>query len=143
MIYISHRGNLTGKNPDKENSPEYIIKALEKGFDVEVDVWLVKKEFYLGHDKPQYPIATRILQNGKIWCHAKNIHTLLALMASNTHCFYHDTEKIALTSRGYLWTYPGEELTPASIAVLPDVRVTGAGVCSDFIEEVREKCFHT
>ena len=134
---------MTGKNVDRENSPEYIIEALEKGFDVEVDVWLVGKEFHLGHDKPQYPIATRILQNGKLWCHAKDIKTLFALLASNTHCFYHTDEKVALTSRGYLWTYPGEQLTPASIAVLPDVRMSGGGICSDIIEEVREKCSHT
>ena len=28
MIYISHRGNLTGKNPKMENKPSYISDAL-------------------------------------------------------------------------------------------------------------------
>ena len=108
---------------------------------MEVDVWLKDKEFWLGHDKPTYPIATRILQNGKIWCHAKNIQTMFALMASNAHCFYHTDEKVVLTSRGYLWTYPNQDLTPASIAVLPDIRTNGAGICSDVIEDI--KCNHT
>ena len=39
MILISHRGNIDGPNPKLENSPEYIQLAMEKGFDVEVDVW--------------------------------------------------------------------------------------------------------
>ena len=38
MILISHRGNLEGKNPEKENSPIYVLQALSKGFDVEVDI---------------------------------------------------------------------------------------------------------
>ena len=38
MILISHRGNLNGTSPF-ENHPEYIQKALLKGFDVEIDVW--------------------------------------------------------------------------------------------------------
>ena len=34
MILISHRGNLTGKNPERENHPDYIKEALDLGFDV-------------------------------------------------------------------------------------------------------------
>ena len=40
MIYISHRGNIEGKSEKNENNPEYIMKAVDKGFDVEIDVWL-------------------------------------------------------------------------------------------------------
>ena len=43
MILISHRGNLKGINPQRENEPLYIVEALEKGFDVEIDVWWKKK----------------------------------------------------------------------------------------------------
>ena len=35
MILISHRGNLSGKNEELENSPEYIMNALNYGFNVE------------------------------------------------------------------------------------------------------------
>ena len=57
MIYISHRGNLTGKNPELENSPVYIYQAIDKGFDVEIDLRYdtLNKKLYLGHDEPQYP----------------------------------------------------------------------------------------
>ena len=34
MIYISHRGNTAGKNINMENHPDFISKAIEKGFDV-------------------------------------------------------------------------------------------------------------
>ncbi len=39
MKYISHRGNLTGINLERENSPDYIMEAVTADFDVEVDVW--------------------------------------------------------------------------------------------------------
>ena len=57
QFLISHRGNLNGKNEDLENHPDYIMAAIHKGFDVEVDVWLYKDRLYLGHDKPQYPTS--------------------------------------------------------------------------------------
>ena len=72
MIYISHRGNLEGKNPERENHPIYIIEALSQGYDVEIDVWYVDRSFFLGHDAPQYKVDTKFLQNANLWCHAKN-----------------------------------------------------------------------
>ena len=53
------------------------------------------------------------------------------------HCFFHHEDDVTLTSQGYLWTYPGRDLTKNSIAVLPDGEVPEdiAGICSDFIEE--------
>ena len=45
MILISHRGNLDGVNPDRENSPTYIKEAISSGFDVEIDVhWYDNEE---------------------------------------------------------------------------------------------------
>ena len=54
MKIISHRGNLTGPNPIRENSIDYIEEAIAEGFDVEVDLWVDDNECYLGHDDPQY-----------------------------------------------------------------------------------------
>jgi len=54
--YISHRGNIDGRIPNSENSPEYISLALSKGYEVEIDVWFVDGSFYLGHDEPYYLI---------------------------------------------------------------------------------------
>jgi len=134
MILISHRGNLNGKS-DRENSPDYIEEALSQGFDVEVDVWYDGKQFWLGHDKPQYKVSEGFLEHPNLWCHAKNIEGLYSMLEDDIHCFWHQEDDVTLTSRGFFWTYPGKELTKKSIAVLPDKKpnVEVAGVCSDFI----------
>ena len=56
MIKIAHRGNLFGRIPERENSPEYIQEALAAGYDVEVDVWFEEGKLFLGHAKPQYEV---------------------------------------------------------------------------------------
>ena len=142
MILISHRGNLNGKS-NKENKPGYIHKALWQGFDVEIDVWYIDDEFWLGHDIPQYKIEENFLENPRLWCHAKNIDTLYKMTSNSLiHCFWHQDDDVTLTSRGYLWTYPGKQLTKKSICVLPEFEdkkskvilpKNVAGICSDFI----------
>ena len=143
MIYISHRGNIKGKNPDTENSVPYIKEALRKGFDVEVDVWRVDDEWFLGHDDPQYKTNIDFLCDERLWCHAKNIEALHEMMKSDIHCFWHQEDDVTLTSRGYLWTYPGKELTESSICVLPEsvnhTSIACAGICSDYIDEYRQR----
>ena len=59
MDLIAHRGNTNGSFESYENEPMYIDKAIQEGFDVEVDVWYVDGVLYLGHDKPQYGINFR------------------------------------------------------------------------------------
>ena len=49
MKIISHRGNLTGSNPEAEPHPAYIQEALAKGVHVEVDVGLESGVWKLGH----------------------------------------------------------------------------------------------
>jgi hypothetical protein len=135
MILISHRGNLNGKTDD-ENKPKYIEEALSQGFDVEVDVWYIDNQFWLGHDKPQYKVSEGFLEHHSLWCHAKNIQALYVMDKNyHIHCFWHQEDDVTLTSRGFFWTYPGKELTESSIAVLPDSKPTVKvkGICSDFI----------
>jgi len=54
MKFISHRGNLTGPNPERENHPSYILEATANGFEVEIDLWYENGKLILGHDEPQY-----------------------------------------------------------------------------------------
>lgn len=106
MKYICHRGNTLGSNPIMENKPEYIQKALEMGYDAEVDVWLQSDGFYLGHDAPNYKITRNFIQNQKLWVHCKNIDAYLELFNySNVNCFFQENEKMVMTSRGYLWAH--------------------------------------
>ena len=53
MKLIAHRGNTNGRNKLEENSPDYIKDAIKKGYDVEIDAWLMDG-IYLGHDNPEY-----------------------------------------------------------------------------------------
>ena len=52
MLLISHRGNISGIDKQSENKPDYILNALNIGYDVEIDIWHYKNELYLGHDEP-------------------------------------------------------------------------------------------
>lgn len=138
MILIAHRGNRDGPDNLKENTVSYLSRAMDKGYDVEVDVWSVRGLWYLGHDGPEHKINVQFLQNEHVWCHAKNIPTLVDLLAAGCHCFFHDKDDATLTSKGFIWTYPGKILTERSVAVLPELHnsvVNGAyGVCSDFVD---------
>ena len=102
MIFISHRGNICGPNPDHENNPEQITKVVSMGFDVEIDVWYQNDAWYLGHDKPQTEIDISFLKNTKLWCHAKNLSALEKMIDLNIHCFWHQTDDYTLTSNGYI-----------------------------------------
>jgi len=140
MFLISHRGNINGKIPEKENSPAYINEAISSGFDVEIDVWYENNNLYLGHDYPQYQIDMSFLKNDKLWCHCKSLEALSELVIHNVHCFFHESDDATLTSRGYIWTFPKKTLVKKSICVLPEIGYHGSldictGICSDFIWE--------
>ena len=42
MKIISHRGNINGIIPEKENRPSYIDSAIGCGYEVEVDIRYIK-----------------------------------------------------------------------------------------------------
>lgn len=143
MFFIAHRGNVTGRRPNLENFPDYVQRALSQGFDVEVDVWYVDGQFWLGHDGPTFEVGLDFLRNPKVWCHAKDIDTLYKLTTlPGIHYFFHEDDQVAMTSGGYLWTFPGKLLTTKSICVMPEksgqsVDVLCAGICSDDINKYR------
>lgn len=141
QLLISHRGNTNGSNSERENSLEYIIEALNLKFDVEIDVWFVDNKFYLGHDYPKYKINKQFLKTKGLWCHAKNLTALTEMLfISDINCFWHQEDDVTLTSKNYIWTYPGKPIAnKKAIAVCPE-RVqywdisTAYGICSDFIK---------
>jgi hypothetical protein len=150
MIYISHRGNLNGPKPELENNPQYIEAAIASGFDVEVDLWANDSGLFLGHDGPQYSVPKEWLidRTNQIWIHCKNKEALSFAMQHDLHCFFHDTDDYTITSRGYVWAYPGKKSTSTKcIKVLPELswweinsgwKTQFAGVCSDFIAELNK-----
>lgn len=142
MIFISHRGNISGKSLDFENKPSYINRAIELGFHVEIDVWFEGGEFWLGHDFPQYKTDYKFLVNEKLWCHAKNIEALFEMKKYVIHYFWHENDKVTLTSKNYVWAYPTNNLLKGSIAVIPDYSEYDfsdvRGICSDYVGVYRD-----
>lgn len=150
MIYIAHRGNLNGPDPVNENKPEYLLMAIEKGFHVETDLWLINEGLYLGHDEPQYKITTEYLLTIKdmLFCHCKNIDALHFLIKNypEIEYFYHNEDDCVLTSKNHIWNFPGKKLTDLSICVMPEhcnqqVDINCYAVCSDFVINIKNNIF--
>ena len=146
MKLISHRGNINGPIKLLENNPEYIDEALVLNYDVEIDIWVIDSIIYTGHDAPSHKIDLNwILERKKsLWIHAKNISSLefMSNLSHEINYFWHQKDDVVLTSKKFLWTYPGKELTRYSIAVLPELIpfdniLNAYGICSDFISHYK------
>ena len=150
MMFISHRGNLNGRSSEFENSPSFIENAISCGFHVEVDLWSFNNMFWLGHDNPTYLIQNEFLLKhiDALICHAKSPETLIALRTLNRaiHCFYHDDPSpVTLTSRGYIWSAPGQQYSSHSILCVNDpytynydLNTIIAGIFSDNIATIEQ-----
>jgi hypothetical protein len=156
-LLIAHRGLVDGPDKDKENTLAAIISARTQGYDVEIDVWFADGSWWLGHDAPQTKIEydwLRVidrhdyLDRHHAWVHAKSIETLFQLRKYMFagHVFYHEEDPCVLTSSGYIWTYPGQSLTPHSICVMPEYtdailkikELQVFGYCSDWVNKIRD-----
>jgi hypothetical protein len=143
MKLISHRGNINGKIPNNENHPEYIDEALHAGFDVEIDMWWVDGRIYLGHDEPQFEVDDKWLTErmNNLWVHCKNVELLNWIRSTSLHWFWHEEDTLTLTSKGYVWVYPGKQPIIGSIAVMPEIHNEDVskclGVCSDIISRYK------
>lgn len=134
MRLIAHRGNLAGPKPSLENNPTYLREAEARGFEVEVDLWYVDGTFYYGHDAPNrdWPAAVADLQSDRRWCHAKSIDTIEALLRIDAwmiNSFFHSDDDATITTKGFLWTLPGRQLTKRSICVMPEHNHAWANDC--------------
>ncbi len=149
--FISHRGNINGNSPSDENNIDYINKALSDGYDVEVDVWLYNNKYYFGHDEPQYETNIEFICRDyqKLWFHAKNKEVLRSLLRFDfLNVFWHQNDDYTITSKGYIWVFPGKDLVQGSICVMPETieKVQNLsmcfGICSDYIEKYRNELNH-
>lgn len=167
MRLIAHRGLFTvrvlsSKDHFGENHPQQIDAAIAKGYDAEIDLWVIKETdldkinnchlkqagYYLGHDKPEYLIDVNWLDQRKdsLWIHCKNLEAMHIPFGLNH--FWHQNDDYTLTSKGYIWTYPRIELTlsPKSVIVTPEIMFStrevqklirsdvAYGVCTKYIE---------
>ncbi len=105
---IAHRGNTNGRNPLDENRVEYLLHGYETVGAVECDIQVWNGRLYFGHDGPQELVDPAIILQDNWFCHAKDLDALEALLTLEAHSFWHQTDKVTLTSRGYVWCYPGQ-----------------------------------
>jgi len=148
MQYIAHRGNISGKKPGRENTIDYILEAMNYGYDVEIDLWKTPDGFYLGHDEPLKNVPIDFLRENadRLWVHCKNMGALDATMRW-MNSFVHNTDMATITSKGFVWVFPGKPLITGAIAVMPentkeytvpDINLC-SGICSDEISKWKER----
>jgi hypothetical protein len=141
MKLISHRGNINGRFESYENEPNYIDLAISEKYEVEVDVRVIEGILWLGHDKPQYDVDFRWFLDriSKLWIHCKNIEALVYFQECEYefNFFWHQEDDATLTSKNYIWAYPGNQPIKNSIAVMPELNNDDLskclGICSDHI----------
>lgn len=140
MIIIPHRGLIDGPSSELENKKETIERAIEIYGNSEIDLWVMDGGAFLGHDEPTYSVEWKWLAKhaNSLWIHCKNISCLVELNANKNywHYFWHENDTVTMTSRGFIWAYPGKQPIKNSIAVLPelydDCTDYSMGVCTDY-----------
>lgn len=165
MRIISHRGNINGPVAATENSFAAIEKALDIGFDVEIDLWYLAGKFWLGHDQPERSLSIDNLdswsQKGDIYVHCKNIWAAQFFIEDYgfkfrpVFPFMHDNDQAVFLRNEKLWVHPNAVhsvdpfLSKRCIAVLPNVRTAKYdfevdltlekwyGVCTDYPLDLR------
>jgi hypothetical protein len=124
------------------------MEALEKGYDVEVDIWKSNEKMAFGHDAPVCIIKdiNEFLPFSKrLWFHCKNTEALEELHKKTDFMyFWHQNDCYTITSNGYFWTFPGMEILKNSIICLPEIGVytkemlvNCQGICSNYIEKYK------
>lgn len=147
MIIISHRGNLNGPCRAKENTISYIETALMY-FDVEIDVWMINGNLYLGHDDPDQLISENFLTSNseRLWIHCKNIQALEMLKEKDVNCFGHSKDDFVLTSKGYIFTLPGTSQSESSVTVMPEIANSfdkpTLAVCTDYPQKYKNETYN-
>ena len=127
------------------------MEALSHGcYDVEIDVWFINGEWWLGHDKAQYKTTLAFLHTPNLWIHAKSLEALTELCKykDTLQFFSHDSDPVVLTSKSIPWVFPGKPINSSCVIVMPEY-VRGAytdselkecyGICSDYISEYYTK----
>lgn len=156
MKHISHRGNISGREPEKENSPSFIEIAISKGYDVEIDFRTHENKLYLGHDTPDYLVDLDWVFDKKdsLWIHCKDLKTAQKLFelskdVTGLKYFCHNKDDFTLVSSGHIWVHYNpldkfnEYLDGNCIIPLLDLELIEKyynpnvyGICSDYVTDI-------
>jgi len=157
MIYISHRGNLKGAEPELENNPEYIEKAILEGYDVMVDLRLKDGKLYLGSTEPQYELNIDWFEHyaHKLWIKCWDVKIFDFLyredpVGINLRYLWHQhvPMDVCQVSNGFLWLNDTrEDLKGENVIIALESKMgfisrerlaDYAGFCSDFVAHYRD-----
>lgn len=123
MLFISHRGNLNGKNKDIENNPIYINEIIKK-YNVEIDIWKTEDGLFLGHDFPQYKIDDQFLtiNRNKFIIHCKNDESLFYFRNTELHIFFHTNDEFTITNKNIIMVNPNSKtIYKDGILMMPEM----------------------
>jgi hypothetical protein len=150
MKLISHRGNILGPVPSRENRPSYIDSSIQLGYDVEIDIRYINNEFWLGHDKPQYKVDLNWLdlRKNNIWIHCKDVDSasFLSKTKSKFKFFCHSQDYFVLTSTNHLWVHD-LSLSIDESSIIPLItleeleKYSGSkpyAICSDYVSKITQ-----
>lgn len=104
------------------------------GFEVEIDLWYTDNKLSLGHDSPTYTITEDFLTD-KMWIHCKNYEAVEYMSGTNLNWFWHDLDKMTLTSQGKIWCFPDVYIDGGITVQLGKPRRINKnilGVCTDY-----------
>jgi len=132
---ISHRGNIRGPIPDKENRPSYIDCAIGSGYNVEIDVRSINGELWLGHDGPQYKVEHRWLRERReyLWLHCKNMEAAIECWTYQSFC--HSNDPFTYTSTGKIWLHD-LSMKINTNTIIPLIELDQVEIYKSIIEEV-------
>jgi hypothetical protein len=137
-IIIAHLGNIDGRVPEKENKVAYINAALKAGWHVLVDVRFHNGGFYLPHEAGFDCVPPSFFSKQRVWARAQDAETLDALCNIGAHALVASEAPFTLTSSQFVWTMPGNPLSPRAIAAYPEFAgpewldlYEPAGLCSN------------
>lgn len=150
MRLIAHRGNIHGPS-GVENKIYHLKRALDSGFDVEVDIWNINGYFYLGHDEPNLCCKYEIdqlykdLDFSRVWFHAKNVDALNSDL-QEYNMFWQENDKYSLTTDGFIWCNIDNILPEDArkcVQVMPEyglwnINKNVYAVCSDYVSILKD-----
>jgi len=139
--WILHRGNSEGPSIENENNPIILYEHIKNGWDIEIDIWKVNDNLYLGHDSPKTLIDFNepFLRHKNTWIHCKNLDAFFYFYnhpeSEKYHFFSHNKDDITITSKGFIWGNIGIKLDcTGSINVINKKKTDfiGQGICTDW-----------
>jgi len=137
MLYISNKGNISGRDPKKENTVEYLLQAVQDGYCIKTDLWVIKGRLVTGNDFPANGIILDRFEKDKLLIQARNLPALLFLLENGYHCFWRESDDIVLTNKNFVLSF-NNSLIPKCIVMNPEKNIISdwsnyLGLCSDFI----------